>query len=427
MSLQSVVSVKEIAGGTSFIEVKDNRFKTNLISLFLVMPMEEGTVSANALLPFLLKRCCRDYPDLSALNRRLAELYGARLSGDVSTIGENQMLSLSITAIDDRFALNQEVISGDCARLICSLLFDPALENGTFQESDIALERRCLTELIDSEINEKRVYAKNRLREIMFRNERYGIGRYGTRDGALTLTPGDVTAAWNRVLACGKITMLALGSADTAPALSQFTAAIGKLNRTFSNVCATEFIPSADSVNYYTERLTVNQAKLVMGFRAGAAQGHGNVYAVRVMTALFGGMPHSKLFLNVREKKSLCYYCVSRYDRQKGVVFVECGIEEKNYQAALDEILVQLDCIRRGEFDENELNATILAMKNQFEGVTDSQMGTALWYADQLTDEEMLTPADAAKKAAQITRDDVIAAAKAATLDTVYLLAGEEE
>ena len=75
----------------------------------------------------------------------------------------------------------------------------------------------------------------------------------------------------------------------------------------------------------------------MLGFRAGTAEPDGDVAAARLMNALLGGTPHSLLFRNVREKLSLCYYCASSYDRLKGILLVDSGVDGQNAGRAKEE------------------------------------------------------------------------------------------
>ena len=172
---------------------------------------------------------------------------------------------------------------------------------------------------------------------------------------------------------------------------------------------------------------TVTQSKLVMGFRSTCAYPSKDIDAMKFMTMLFGGTPSSLLFKNVREKLSLCYYCAARYDRQKGIMFVDSGLEEKNSQLAKEEILRQLDRIKNGDFTDDDINETRLAMLTGMKMINDSQWSMQSWYINQLLDNEFVSPEQAAEKIESVTREDIIKAANMVKLDTIYLLAGQED
>lgn len=422
----TAINRTQLCDGVFFSNIFDDRFKTGRISATLMLPLQKETASANALLPYLLCRSCREYPDFTALNQKLSELYGASLYADIHKIGEVQALSLSAVGIDDRYALEEGSVSAELTALLCSALFDPALENGVFRQEDLEQEKRQLIERIDAEYNDKRTYAKMRCEELMCSEEAFGINLYGKREDVERLTASDVTEAWKHALRSARIELTMLGSSDSTKAQEVFQDAFASVKRTNTAVCATQVVRKAKEVKEYNDTLDVAQAKLVMGFRAGTASPDEQVMAARLMTALYGGTPHSKLFLNVREKMSLCYYCSSRYDRSKGIILVESGVEQQNIEKARKEILHQLEEVQQGHFDDSELEAAKLSAANSFRSIADYLSGLEYWYLCQTLEGTANSPEESAENISKVTREQVIEAAKRVTLDTVYTLTGKE-
>lgn len=414
---------RPLAPGAGLLRLPDERFKTMRLTAALLLPLREETASGYALLPFLLRRSCADYPDFTALKRRLNELYGARVSAEVQRIGEAQALVLSAVSIDDRFALHDEEIGAECAFLLRSMLFSPALTDGRFSGDAVALEKRCLTELIQSEINEKRLYARRRCEQLLCRGEGYAVDRYGTLDGVNVLTPDSMTAAWNDALSLAQVRLILQGAADDARVADAFRAGFDSLPARTPVPCDTDVVRRAREVREETERMDVGQAKLVLGFRAGVAAPDPELPAMRLMNALLGGSPQSLLFRNVREKLSLCYYCASSYDRLKGILLIDSGVEETAAPRAREEILRQLEAIRTGNFTDEDLEAARLSLQNQFLTVGDLPSSQAAWYLSQ-TPGAVVSPEQAAAEVAAATREQVIDAARRVTPGAAFLLAG---
>ncbi|WP_343377463.1 insulinase family protein, partial [Ligaoa zhengdingensis] len=183
----------------------------------------------------------------------------------------------------------------------------------------------------------------------------------------------------------------------------------------------------AERVTEKTDRMDVSQSKLVMGFRIGELESQEEKNAAKLMVALYGGTPFSRLFLNVREKYSLCYYCAARLDKATGTMLVDSGVEAANKQKAQDEILNQLDVVRNGEFTDEELDNTILALTSALGSVTDTLGGMEGWYLDQILSGSSQSPEENARQISSLTREQVMEAAGKVTLDTVYFLTGREE
>ena len=418
---------KEILKDVNFNNIKEDRFKTGRVSMTLFTPLKNETASKNAIVPFILSKSCRNYPNLQSLHKKLDELYGASINADVSKLGEVQVLTISASFLDDKYSLDNETISDKVIDLFCQMIFDPLLENGIFPEDTVEQEKRQLIETIESEFNDKRIYAKNRCEELMCKNEKFGINRFGTIEQVKKLTSKEIFTAWQELLSTAKIELTLLGSADATSAIEIFEQAFHKVQRYRTASCRTEIIREASNVKEYVDEMELSQSKLVMGFRTAVAANDDMVVPMRVAVALFGTTPHSKLFLNVREKYSLCYYCSARYDRNKGIMLVQSGVENKNITKAKDEILNQLEDIKLGNFTQDDIDSIKRSMSNGLRTVNDYLSSIENFYLSQTFDNTKYTIDELIDKINSVSKEQIIDAAKSITLDTVYILKGKDE
>lgn len=421
------IEQRSVCSGVNFRSIRDVRFKTMRLSVHFMLPLTEKTAAPNALLPFLLTRASRKYPDFTKLNQRLAELYGAVLDADVQKLGDVQVLSVSASGIADRYALNGESVCAELSRLLCSVIFDPPFEDGQFSAEGFEQEKRQTLEMIDSEYNDKRSYARLRCEEIMCAKEPYGVGRLGARKAVEALRREDLPDFWSNMIHHAKVEIMALGDCCPGPVFEDFYAAFQNLGRTDAVECPIRTVGAAEKVNEVREEMDVEQSKLVLGFRTDCAEPDAGVPAVKLMSALFGGTPSSKLFLNVREKLSLCYYCSSQYNFLKGIMLVQSGVEKKNIDRAREEILRQLEEVKSGNFSDDEFQAAKLSLCNSYKTLSDSLDGLEAWYLSQSFGHTIRRPDEEAGLISGVTRDEVVAAAKKVTLDTVYSLTGKGE
>ncbi len=420
------LTVKRLGDGVSLTAVRDDSYKTNRISCSFFLPLAAQTASRYAILPHLLTRSCRKYPDFTQLNQRLSELYGARAGCMVRKIGEVQAVTVAIGSIQDRYALEGEDVAAQCADLLLEMIFRPALEDDMFRAEDVEQERRQLIEQIDAEFTDKRSFAKTRCEQLMCEGEAYGVDRLGSRDSAVALSAREITDAWRQMLRTARVEVMLLGQIDADDVGARFADAFSSFGRGNVADCHTQTGKTPQTVREFTDEFDVAQSKLVLGFRTKTAEPGADVMAMRLMAALYGGTAHSKLFLNVREKLSLCYYCSSRYDKNKGIMLVESGVESANKQAAQAEILRQLKAVQEGDFTEEELSAAKLSVKNSFRTVSDSPAYLENWYLTQSFDGKTYSPAEAAEAVDRVAKEQVVACAQGVALDTVYLLTGRQ-
>ncbi len=423
--MNSIVK-KTIAQGVSFTSIKEERFKTTRISVTMLVPLNKETASAYSLLPSVLVYSCNKYPTAFALNRALANLYGACVGGSCRKMGEALAINLVIAGLDDRYTMDKEKISSDMVNMLCEILFNPKTENGVFAQDDFNQCKRQLLEAIDGEFNDKRSYAISQMIENMCKNEIFGIKRYGTREAVEALTPEQLYTVWQQLLVNSRVEVIMTGSSDTSSAEAIIKEKFSSISRTQPEV-STEIITTVDNVKEITEESDIAQAKLVMGFRTNAKQLYQSSVPMSLTVAILGGTPSSKLFLNVREKLSLCYYCAARYDKNKGIMTVDSGVESENVEKAIAEIKNQLADMQKGEISEFEIESAKLAIINSYKTSQDSIRGIESVYINQLLDKEVLTVDEMIQQLNAVTKEDIIILAQTITLDTVYLLKPKEE
>lgn len=417
---------EQISRGVHRVMLVDDRFKTAQLNVALFLPLCADTVEEYALLPRLLTRACASCPDFTALQRRLSGLYGAAITGEATRIGETQALVFTAECTADRFALGDESLTEACAKLLCDMLFHPAFENGHFRDTDVETERRCLAEEVSAQINEKQWYARRQAEKLLCDGEPYALGRYGEVSRIEALTPAQLTVAWKRALQQAQVQLI-FQDDRPLPAVERlfeegFASVGGRDPLPLSAVAAS----ASDTVRRKTERMEVNQCKLVMGLRTPCYGTDPRVPATRLMCAMLGGTATSLLMRNVREKLSLCYYCSAQYDRLKGVMFIQSGVDEKNVKQTEKEILNQLETIRNGAFADSELEDARRTFLQAFEAVGDAQSSLGAWYVSQGMSETFESPEMTKQKIAAVTREQVIRAARDVRLECVYLLAPKE-
>ncbi len=415
----------EIAKGVKLLCINSNKFKTNCIKIDFCLPITEYLAAQNVLSSFM-SHTSKKYNTVKEFNSKVESLYGADFDSGIMCAGEDVKMHFSIEVPDDRFSLDGRKISEDAVDFLIEILSNPNAENGKFEEMNTAREIRFTLENLDAEKNDKRSYAISRLRQLMCKDEPYGIDREKLYEDVKALDSKALFEAYENMLGTATIVITACGSLDEEMLKNKFTEfANGISNREVAKLQSI-FIEKADEIRYYKENMDITQAKLVMGLRTGMKDPDDNYFAYRVMTDIYGGGPYSRLFMNVREKMSLCYYCNSRIVRDKGIIFIQSGIENQNYEKAKNEILNQLDVMKNGEFTDEEFNSSITALCDSFKGVEDSPNAVCTFYGSQALDDTLVSGKEYADLIAGVTREQVTECAKRVTVDTIYLLTGEE-
>ncbi|MCH5300667.1 MAG: insulinase family protein [Ruminococcus sp.] len=420
-----ILKREQIGNNMFFNTVNDSRFKTMKMSVSAYLPLKKETASQNALLCDILTRSCKEYNTLAILEKKLLSLYGASLSSYVKKEGDLQVLTIAVSGLDDRYAFDDTKISSELAEILCKIIFEPNVLNDEFTQRDFKQSLRQLLDTIDSDFNEKRVYAVSRCVEIMNANSPAGIKRYGDKESAEKVTAKDLYSAWQNLLKTARFEIMYVGEGDSPSALNIFKNKFESIERNPEKLC-TETFKSVGNVKEVIEEMELSQSKLVMGFETGVSADDDNYYAMMLLSAILGGTPSAKLFTNVREKQSLCYYCISRYYRRKGYIIVESGVEGENLEKAKNAILNEVNELTSGNITDFEIESAKLAMINGYKSITDTVTGIETWYLTRILDNKVDTPEETAKKINVITKDQLLELAKNIKLDTVYMLKNKD-
>lgn len=422
------ISRIELSPGVGLTCIQTKKFKSSFWSLRLILPLKKETAALNAVLPRVLRRGTAHYPTQEQLSTALDELYGGVIEAAVTKRGEVQSVGFVATFLDDGLVPDDLPLLDRAAQLLGDLLLRPATKSGRLRSEYVNSERKNLMDDIRSAINEKRMYARQRLVEEMCAKEAYGVDRLGDLSTAKKISVVKLTQHYRQVLSTARVEAYYCGSADPKRVEQAWREALMELPRS-NERCE----PSTDwrktggeEIRRVTDHLDVNQGKLVMGFRTGCTMNSMGYPAMVVANALFGGLPTSKLFLNVREKLSLCYYANSVTDKHKGLLFVQSGMKFEDFEQAEIEILAQLEAVREGDFTEQELQSAKDAVASTFRTILDSQGMQEDYWLSQAVSELKLTPQEISASLEKVTREEVMDAAKQWTLDTVYYLKGLE-
>lgn len=405
----------------TLIHLSGEHYRTGRLTAVLSVPLAESTAAEYAVLPGLLTHSSRRYPTVAALTERLDDLYGAAVRAGVERIGQWQTLTFSIRFLREQYTFNEEDLTADCAELLLDLLFDPLLENGEFTEQDFAREQRCLLERLQSDINNKRLYARRQCEKLLCPDDAYSVNPGGTVETIAALTPATAAAARERLLSAARIHWIYQGDEDPDALIRAIEARFATLpyRRAAKPTADTTYVMKQSEL---TEEMPLKQAKLVLGFRVAATEPDGDVMAARLMNTLWGGSASSLLFRHVREEQSLCYYCSSSYDRFQGVILVDSGIEAADAERTRDEVLKQLDAIREGNFSDDELEAARRSLVQRFAAMNETPADREAFYVGQTIIDRTTTPEQTVSDLLAVTREDIVRVAKLVHFDSTYLL-----
>ena len=419
--------VINLGQGIDGLFIQNDRFNSTLLSFHFFVPLNAQTIEKNALLPFLLSSSTDKFKDYTELNIRLLELYGGILSASVNKSGDNLHIVISLNLINNDLTFEKEDIITEGANLLFSMVFKPSLDGEAFCEKDVVREKRQTTERIEGEINNKRAFARSRLLSEMFGSDPYGLFVYGKAENVEKITAKDLYSSWKDLLCSAYVRLHIVGKSLPDGIFENLKSGFSNIKReNVLSITKAALLPESEKVNVVTEHYAVTQGKICLGYTCSDNGGGEKALPHLVFSDILGGGAYSKLFRNVREKQSLCYYCSASSVRQKGFMVVSSGIDDKNADKVIKAVLKELSAVQKGEFEDFALNASKKSITDSLNAYYDSSVALDAWYGTNLSKEEILTPKAAIEAINKISKEEIINAAKGLKLHTVYKLLSQE-
>lgn len=418
---------RQLAPGVYLTTLDTQKFNRCRITVHLRFPACRASATDAAVLPLVLERGYAGCPDMTALSRRLASLYGADLGVDLGTAGIDRVLTADICGIKDEFALHGENLTAAYCGIVLGTIFDPYLVDGVFDPEAVRIEKETTARRLQAEYNNKRLYCVRQARRKFFGDSPAGTELGGYLADLPKVTPATLKAEYDRILANAVIDVMVQG-ADADSVASLVLQRLQGIPRTPQAYAAPVAMPAGDTRRFTEEISGLTQAKLCMLFTTGDAAVQPTIHQLRMAMGLFGGTSTSRLFRNVREKQSLCYYCASTAVRSTGVMMVDSGVEPGGEANAEQAILKEWEALKNGPITDGELEDTRRALLSGMESLGDSLAAQESWYYGQIARGEPLTSPEAARDAVRsVTAEQVRAILQSYTYSVCYTVTAQEE
>lgn len=420
----------ELMPGVFLTHLRSDKFKTACMSVNLLTQLTRENAAMNALIPQVLRRGTARYGDMEKLSARMDELYGTAIEPTIRRLGEIQCPGFFASFPEGEYLPGGQKLLNDVAGLMAELLLSPNTRGGLLLPDYVESEKEKLLDLIRSRVNEKRSYAMSRCIEEMCCFEDFAVSRFGTEDEAENINYKKLSKHYRKLLQECPVELFYCGKAG-------YKQVAGVLKDAFSSIprgeidydIGTDVRMNAveDHVRYVEEEMDVSQGKLVMGFRLGECMEEPDIPAIYVFNTVYGSGANSKLFMNVREKLSLCYYASSAVILKKGIMLVSSGIEFDKFDEAKNEIMAQLEAVKNGDISDEELETAKRSVSSDLRSAMDSQGELEGFWLSQTLEGLDYGPMELAELVEDVTKEDVMAIARSIEADLIYFLKGFED
>ena len=419
---------REIKKGVKLHTIKTEKFKTNLIAVFLSMPITRENVTKNALISSILRRGCISMPTSLDISKTLENLYGATFDNGIDKTGDNQILKFYIETINDNYLpqSDENMLKISIEKLL-EIVFNPLIKDEKFNEEYLKQEKENIKRIIEGRADNKALYATERCIEEMYKNKPFGLYKYGYVEDIEKIDAESLYEYYKKMISTCKIDIFVSGNVDEK--IMQILEENENIKKLQEREIKVIFgIENKEKVkeNEIIEQMDVTQGKVVIGMDL-TLENTTQKYAAIVYNAILGGTANSKMFQEVREKASLAYSAGSTYLRYKGNILIKCGIEIKNYEKTLEIIRKQLEDMKNGIFTDEDIQNAKKSIISGIKSIEDEQdTEITYFFGQELTNEKILTD-EYIKNIEKVSKEDIIKIAKSLQINTIYFLKDKEE
>ena len=413
-----------IKNGITLHQINTNKFKTNLIAVFLTTKLDRENVTKNALISSILRRGSNNLQSQEEISKKMEEMYGAEFDCGLDKTGDNQVLKFYIETINDNFLpKNSSNILQESIQNILDIVVNPYIENNGFKEEYLVQEKANIKQIIEGKIDNKARYALDRCIEEMYKNENFGLYKFGYIDDLDKINSKDLYEHYKELINNCKIDIFASGIIDEKlEDIIKNNDNIQNLPERNAKFEKAQLVKKSKTCeNVVTENMDVTQGKLIIGLDVDI-EDESLKNDVLLYNSILGGSANSKLFQNVREKANLAYVASSSYLRYKSNIFIKCGIEIDNYEKALEIIKKQLQDMKNGDFSEDDIQNSKKGIIASIKTIDDEQDTQIMFYFGQELSNNPITIDEYIEKVESVSKNDILNIANKVCVNTIYFL-----
>ena len=420
MNLETI----DIKEGIRLHKIKTNKYKTNLMSVFLTSKLSRDDITKKALILTVLRRGTNNLKTQEEISKKLEELYGASFDCGIDKLGDKHVLKFYVESLNEQYLYQKEDILSQSLNILFDIVFNPLLENGAFKQEYIDEEKQNLRIIIEGQKDNKAAYATQRCIEEMYKEKPYGLYKYGYVEDLEKIDSKNLYEAYLDLIKTCKIDIFVSGDFDEKELEEKVKSnqQISKLEpRKVEYLDEESESSNTQEENVVRENMQISQGKLNIGLDVLSD----NKSAVSVYNAILGGGANSKLFQNVREKASLAYSAGSIYIKPKSKIIIKTGIEHKNYEKALQIIKEQIDDMKNGKFSDEDIQHAKELIIASFKAMQDEQDSEISFYFGREIQKESKDIDKQIKEVSEVTKQNIVDVANKIKINTIFFLTRE--
>lgn len=376
-----------------FTHQATTKFKDITVVLRMMIPLNKRNTTSAAVYLYMVEDRNQQYKTKEDMIRIKDTLYGTTLSTGVIGYGNYFAMQVASKVMDPSFGDDLQLLSKH-ASWFNNIVFKPLINEETLKEAKEQVKSSLYREL-----DQPSKYAQLQAFAALGQEQTIAIHLDGDLETLETITLESMLAFHQEVIKSSMRHLYVIGNITEQVANEHYKQRLLASNHTFSY----ESNPlSLQDKGTLIESKVATQSQMVKLVKTNVTMDHPLYLANRIAIAAFGQLPTSLLFMEVREKRSLCYSISAQYIAFDGICMVRTGIDQSNIELVDTLIDEQVEALK--QMDETLLNQAKTMLINAMNTSDDELLSFInLHYAYHLVNQSF-------------NKQDVIAAIEAITL-----------
>ena len=396
--------------------IKNKNFKKNIIKINFKRKTNRSEMTKLNFLTHLLLLSSKKYKTERIILNRAKELYDMSEEAFVNIYGNATILCFRFTFLKDEYTEKNNSLQ--VLDFINEILFNPNVKNNKFDKKSFEIAKSEVIDEIKTYQENKNAYSRIKMLEYMDKESPAAIETIGTLEDLEKITPENLYDFYLDVFKNSTIDTFVFGDIEKSKLSFLNNKGIKqKINYVYKSKPST--------LKTYIERDKINQSRLVIGYNILDLTATEAEYALQIYLYILGLGPNSKLFINVREKESLCYSISVTARYVNSLMMITAGIDANNFDKTVALISEQIEAMKKGEFQIKEIASAKLSIKTSYQDILEnpytiinSYESTAYLGYDSI--KTRINKIDA------VTKEDIIQVANKIKINTVFLLEGKK-
>lgn len=405
--------------------IKTDKFKTIDIKIVFTDEFCKEEITKRNFLIDVLSSSTKKYNTRRKLNIKCQDLYSLNLQCSNYRLGNYLISKMGISFLNPKYT--EKSMLGESIDLLSEVIFNPNVNKQKFDSRTFNLVKKDLENEILTIKEQPKLYATTRFFEVIGENKPYAYHGYCYLDDLKKINESDLYAYYQKFIKKNMVDIYVVGDFDFDEVLSLLREKI-KITTFKKKKCSMVIHHNKirKRLRKVIEKSNFKQAKLIIGLKLSDLSEFEFNYVSSLYNLILGGISDSLLMRNVRLKESLAYYANSSLNKADNLIIINSGIESSNFSKTLKIIKKTLKDIQNGKITDDDILkakteylSSLNLITNLPGGLIDLQIANNLGLSESFETRK--------ERIVEVTKEDIIRFSQKISLDTVYLLEGNNE